>query len=80
MCDDYHITLLAEERLNNNNYRKYNDNAGGVDGNQGNQPCDLLPVELVPVVPVALGVGGMEAIGESDEESDEGIYTYIVSV
>ena len=57
-CNSAASAYLAEQRLNPDNYTKWNDNAGGLDGIAR---CNIAPV-----------VGALATFEEGDEEDDEG--------
>lgn len=67
--DKLHVQYLAEKRLNPQLYRKWNNNAGGVDG-VIRKNLDFVPIP-VGAATAAAGVRDLGALQEDDEDEDE---------
>lgn len=70
--DGVECAYLVERRPNPKNYRKWNNNEGGVDG-QPTAPAALtnLKDKILPPSPTIIKKGHLDIIEEEDEEDDE---------
>jgi hypothetical protein len=62
-CNEAPSTYLSEKRLNVDRYKKWNNNAGEVDG--------IKKINLAPVPVAAAGLGQILEGSEDEEEEDE---------
>lgn len=69
LCDKGKIEFLCENKLNQDKYRKWNDNAGGVDGVNSNKNV-IKQVQHIEEIDYSAGVHKNFTIAEGDSEED----------